>query len=560
MTLVKSVLNAIPNYYMQVNWLPQTTCDKIDQLARNFLWKGSSNKGIHLVGWDKITKPKNLGGLGIRRAREANTSLLGKLVWNIHQDKDSLWVQILKHKYLKEEPLLHITKKAGSTTWNAIMKALSVLKEGYQFRLGNGNSSFWFSNWSGSGILANQVLFVDIHDLEMRVCDVFTDGSWRFNVLYTDLAPEVKERVNSITIDLNSEVSDRYTWNGNLNGIYTAQDGYYWLNRQNFNHNPSDGISWSWLWQLPAPEKIKFLLWSLIHKALPTRGMLSHRGITPHSLCPRCNIHEETMLHCLRDCELVKFVWRSIGYSAPEFFMENDHYAWIRGNLRASSMFTYLAAVWCIWRARNLLCFNNEVTNTYSLRLRIEGLGLLLQNGHGTNRASSSHDLVRWNALDGTGMILNVDGSSKGNPGVSGYGGLIRNAGGAWVHGFFGNLGVTTILHAELMAIYKGLLLAWELNIKDLWCYSDSKIAIKLITDTVDEWHHYAALVTNIKAMLRRDWRVVLLHTLREGNSCADFLAKHGANSNDNYVSLANPPVGLNLHLLADASGTWFSR
>jgi hypothetical protein len=441
MTLVKSVLNAIPNYYMQVNWLPQTTCDKIDQLARNFLWKGSSNKGIHLVGWDKITKPKNLGGLGIRRAREANTSLLGKLVWNIHQDKDSLWVQILKHKYLKEEPLLNIPKKSGSTTWNAIMKALSVLKDGFQFRLGNGNSSFWFSNWSGSGILANQVLFVDIHDLEMRVRDVFVDGSWRFNVLYTVLAPEVKEWLSSITIGLNSEVSDRYTWKGNLNGIYTARDGYYWLNRQNFIHNPSDGVSWSWLWQLPAPEKIKFLLWSLIHKALPTRGMLSHRGIIPHNLCPRCNLHGETMLHCLRDCELVKIVWRSIGFSAPEFFLENDHYAWIQGNLRASSMFMYLAAVWCIWRARNMLCFNNEATNNYSLKLHIEGFALLLQNGHGTNVASSPLELIRWNALDGTGMILNVDGSSKGNPGVSGYGGLIRNAGGAWVHGFFGNHG-----------------------------------------------------------------------------------------------------------------------
>ncbi|MCI15307.1 RNA-directed DNA polymerase (Reverse transcriptase), partial [Trifolium medium] len=79
MTLVKSVLNSIPNYYMQVAWLPQSTCDSIDRMARNFLWKGNSNTGIHLVGWEKITKPKKLGGLGIRKAREANTSLLGKL-------------------------------------------------------------------------------------------------------------------------------------------------------------------------------------------------------------------------------------------------------------------------------------------------------------------------------------------------------------------------------------------------------------------------------------------------------------------------------------------------
>jgi ribonuclease HI len=64
---------------------------------------------------------------------------------------------------------------------------------------------------------------------------------------------------------------------------------------------------------------------------------------------------------------------------------------------------------------------------------------------------------------------------------------LLRTADGAWVNGFFGNLGVTNILHVELMTIYKGLLLAWELDIKDLWCYSNSKNAIKLITERVDD-------------------------------------------------------------------------
>jgi ribonuclease HI len=110
------------------------------------------------------------------------------------------------------------------------------------------------------------------------------------------------------------------------------------------------------------------------------------------------------------------------------------------------------------------------------------------------------------------------------------------------------------------MAVYKGLLLAWELNIKDLWCYSDSKMAIKLVTEPVDEWHHYAAILNNIQGILRREWQVTILHTLREGNACADFLAKHGAASNVVYSSIANPPAGLNLHLLADASGAWFSR
>jgi ribonuclease HI len=223
-------------------------------------------------------------------------------------------------------------------------------------------------------------------------------------------------------------------------------------------------------------------------------------------------------------------------------------------------MFLFMAAVWWLWRARNALCLDSELVPLFSLKMRIVEYALLLKNCHSNQRETLIPKLVRWNALGGTNMILNVDGSSIGNPGISGFGGLIRNADGAWVHGFYGNLGVTNILHAELMAIYKGLLLAWERNIKDLWCYSDSRTAIKLITEPVDEWHHYAAILNNIKDILNRDWHVSILHTLREGNACADYLAKHGANNNEVFSSIAIPPAGLNLFLLADACGTSFLR
>jgi len=77
---------------MQINWLPQSVCDNIDQVTRNFIWRDSNNKGIHLVGWEKIIKPKDSGSLGIRAARITNTSLLGKLVWDIMHSSNKLWV------------------------------------------------------------------------------------------------------------------------------------------------------------------------------------------------------------------------------------------------------------------------------------------------------------------------------------------------------------------------------------------------------------------------------------------------------------------------------------
>lgn len=56
------------------------------------------------------------------------------------------------------------------------MKALSALKDDFKFRLRDVNSSLWFTNWSGAGKLEELVLYVDIHDLEMRVKDVYLDG------------------------------------------------------------------------------------------------------------------------------------------------------------------------------------------------------------------------------------------------------------------------------------------------------------------------------------------------------------------------------------------------
>lgn len=96
-------------------------------------------------------------------------------------------------------------------------------------------------------------------------------------------------------------------------------------------------------------------------------------------------------------------------------------------------------------------------------------------------------------------MILNVDGSSLGNPDVSGFCGLIRNIDGAWVHEFAGNIEYSNILHVELMSLYHDLRMAGELDIKGLMCYSDSNSAIKLISESVNIWYHYVAILHNIK-------------------------------------------------------------
>ncbi|KAF7815070.1 Ribonuclease H protein [Senna tora] len=68
--------------------------------------------------------------------------------------------------------------------------------------------------------------------------------------------------------------------------------------------------------------------------------------------------------------------------------------------------------------------------------------------------------LVKWKAPTPGTFKINVDGSSRGNPGKSGVGGLIRDSNGTMMVGFSVSFGFNDILYAELFAIKYGLELA----------------------------------------------------------------------------------------------------
>ena len=64
--LIQSSLAAILSYIMQCSYLPRRVLDRLDRVNRNFLWGFTkSAKKIHWVGWEKVTKSKVEGGLGL---------------------------------------------------------------------------------------------------------------------------------------------------------------------------------------------------------------------------------------------------------------------------------------------------------------------------------------------------------------------------------------------------------------------------------------------------------------------------------------------------------------
>ena len=161
-------------YSMQTIWFPTGICEKIDQMTHSFIWKGSSDsKSFTLVNWETITLPKRNGGLGIHRARETNIALLGKIIWRLLTGEAQFWGDILLHKYLGGHALDQFRVNSScSYLWCGIVKAWNVLKDGFTWQLGRGNSSFWYDRWLPIGKLCDYVTFVHITDSDHIVRDV----------------------------------------------------------------------------------------------------------------------------------------------------------------------------------------------------------------------------------------------------------------------------------------------------------------------------------------------------------------------------------------------------
>lgn len=57
---------------------------------------------------------------------------------------------------------------------------------------------------------------------------------------------------------------------------------------------------------------------------------------------------------------------------------------------------------------------------------------------------------------------INIDGASKGNPGLASAGYVMIDHHGEWLRGPTSNIGINTSISAKLWGIYLGLKLAWD--------------------------------------------------------------------------------------------------
>ena len=229
--LANSVMSSIPIYLMQSLWVPQSVCLKIDSLVRNFIWSGrDTTRSLSLVNWDILTTPKKFGGLNVRDSRLMNIALLGKLSWTLLTDHSKPWVSVLREKYLKGRSLFPANTPASSSLiWRNICKALHVIKPGFDFLLGNGHCSLWFTDWLGIGPLCNLLPFIHISDTDLRIIDIWQNDGWRLDRIATCLPEDIKNLIMQKNGPTFLDNADTWIWKPKVDGVFSVSSAYSWL-------------------------------------------------------------------------------------------------------------------------------------------------------------------------------------------------------------------------------------------------------------------------------------------------------------------------------------------
>lgn len=156
--------------------------------------------------WDRICKPKNLGGLGLRKAEPVNKAMQMKLLWKIMKKSNNVWVRTVNSKYLKNTNVLNYQKKGNcSWQWSRLMELRETIHKGLCWQVGDGTSiNFWWDIWVFDKSLQD-LGFPNVDETDIKVSEYINpNGTWDTHRLTSALPINVVKDITSIHIPYNT--------------------------------------------------------------------------------------------------------------------------------------------------------------------------------------------------------------------------------------------------------------------------------------------------------------------------------------------------------------------
>ena len=335
--------------------LPAGTLQAIDKIRRGFLWKGRKDaRGGHcLIAWPKVTRPPELGGLGISDLQNLGWAL--RLRW--------MWLQ----KTEPEKPWAFFPIQASPQV--RAFFAVAITSE-----VGNGkNTCFWTDRClDGKSIqqsFPNLFGAVAARARKRKVTDTLHNRRWIFDIkgaLTVQVLIEyihLWQRLSNVV--LQPEVEDTHIWQFSTGGQYTTKSAYEAL----FIGSTQFG-AWERIWKSWAPGKCKFFLWTAAHKRCWTADRLARKGLEHPAACPLCNQAQETIDHLLVSCVFARQLWFNLllrfGLQelAPNLEDEKFDDWWATASRRVTGLVLkglnsiIILGAWNLWNHRNRCVFD----------------------------------------------------------------------------------------------------------------------------------------------------------------------------------------------------------
>ncbi|GKA12702.1 RNA-directed DNA polymerase, eukaryota [Tanacetum coccineum] len=359
LTLLKSVLGAVPIYNLSIYKAPKRVLHDMEMLRSKFFNGGDSQDSrISWVAWERVLSSKKNGD-------------------------NSLWSYVIRAIH---GPRLELHSYSTQSVWGVILREVQLLaSEGFDFlsrckiRVGDGvNTRFWLDTWILDVPLSIRFprLYALESDKQIKVAAKFGDSS-----LADSFRRQVRDGVEasqwaellSLTGSVSlSSSSDRWICDCNGEGVFHVKDIRSALDD---HFLPSADVATRWVKFVPI--KVNIFAWRARLNRLPTRGNLLARGVSlDSSLCPICNELQEDSDHLFFSCDLGKCTlqnicrWWNLQWEEVSSFV--DWYSWFSSIRLPIKLKTILEGVfytswWHIWSFRNRLIFDPSPPRRYVL-------------------------------------------------------------------------------------------------------------------------------------------------------------------------------------------------
>eukprot|EP00253_Pinus_taeda_P030228 PITA_30228 len=518
LTLLKSVLLAIPVYWAALTWVPKGVLEKIRKICSRFLWAGMAKDSSVLpwVAWDKIARPKDWGGWGIKRLPEFSLSLAAKSGWRLIS-RENLWTKVVRRKYIDPTPLEYWIRsqqknqKNISVIWKATLEAFTVIDQGLAWKVGDGSHiRIGRDPWVGCsedytlspGLLRHldSKGIVTLNQVEKVSLSNVWGQAWKNDV---DLGINVrwKNEWASFIQELHrshvrlKEGNDKLIWALGKTGEYYPKEGYSYLMKQKGWDIPE---WWSKsIWKLTSPAKARLFLWCMLKGKIPTWDRLQTRYLIGPGLLN------------------IKAQW---GSAPLEVAWKN----WWQNHLDGSMRNLPIIFFWGVWLARNNSIFHDKSTPSSVIASNCAVIYSTIPAPKVKSKPTRDkpftiregipwafYDRASQNNRAGTGMSIHLSADHYLKASVG--------------------LGSGTNNFAELSALH--LLLCWLLqrNILSIQIFGDSQNVNNWVNgNTLCHNHTLKPLLEEIILLKSSFTKLHLCHIFRENNEEADQLSKAG--------------------------------